>query len=79
MKLIGKRRLDELGRVVLPSGLRSQIYWDANSELEIYLDGKTVVLKKSEASCIFCKSVTELFEFQGQYVCGGCRDQLSAQ
>ena len=50
------RKIDELGRIVLPIELRRTLDIAERDELEIYLDDDKVVLKKYEPSCIFCNS-----------------------
>ena len=58
MKSIGiVRRLDELGRIVLPKELRRNMNINTSDGLEIFVDGNTVVLKKYEPACIFCGEV----------------------
>ena len=50
------RKVDELGRIVLPIELRRTLDIAERDELEIYLDDDKVILKKYEPSCIFCNS-----------------------
>ncbi len=66
------RRVDELGRIVLPIELRRNLDIAERDELEIYVDGDNVILRKHEASCIFCDGSHVLYEYQGKNVCLGC-------
>ena len=48
------RRVDELGRVVIPIELRNKFGIAEKDPIEIYVDGSNIVLKKFEPNCIFC-------------------------
>ena len=55
MKSMGiVRKVDELGRVVLPMELRKTMDINEKDPLEIFVDGSSIVLKKYEPACIFC-------------------------
>lgn len=67
------RRVDELGRVVLPKELRMAFDINPGDSLEIYTDDdNTVVLKKYQKNCIFCGSTSTLREYMGRLVCENC-------
>ena len=73
MKSIGiVRKVDELGRIVLPIELRRTLDIAERDELEIYLDDDKVVLRKYEPSCIFCGSPRSLVSYRGRNVCMEC-------
>lgn len=71
------RKLDELGRIVLPIELRRTLDIAERDELEIYLEDDKVVLKKYEPSCIFCGSTRGLVTYCGKNVCTGCVRELN--
>lgn len=78
MKSIGiVRRMDELGRIVLPVELRRTLDIAERDELEIYLDDDKVVLKKHEPSCVFCDSLRELVAYRGRNVCMECIENMN--
>lgn len=78
MKSIGiVRKVDELGRIVLPIELRRTLDIAVRDELEIYLDDDKVVLRKYEPSCIFCASARNLVPYKGKNICGGCVKKLN--
>ena len=78
MKPIGiVRRVDELGRIVLPIELRRTLDIAERDELEIYLDDDKVILKKYEPSCIFCGSSCGLVTYHGRNVCMECIENMS--
>jgi AbrB family transcriptional regulator, transcriptional pleiotropic regulator of transition state genes len=66
------RRVDRLGRVVLPAEMRRMFGIREGDLVEISVDGETMVLSKVEAGCVFCASPTALTEFAGRYVCSTC-------
>ena len=71
------RKVDELGRIVLPIELRRTLEIAERDELEIYLDDDKVVLKKYEPSCIFCGSSCGLVSYHGRNVCVECIENMS--
>ena len=71
------RKVDELGRIVLPIELRRTLDIAERDELEIYLDDDKGVLKKYEPSCIFCGSSCGLVSYHGRNVCMECIENMS--
>ena len=58
MKTTGiTRKIDELGRIVLPIELRKQFGIDVKDLIEIYVDGDRIILRKKKDACIFCSSL----------------------
>ncbi len=70
------RKVDELGRIVLPIELRRTLDIAEKDALEIYVDGNTIILKKYEPSCIFCGNSTDVFTFKGRNICPKCMGEL---
>lgn len=66
------RKVDELGRIVLPIELRRTLDIAERDELEIYMENDRIILQKFEPSCIFCASSRELMSFRGKNVCMDC-------
>ena len=78
MKSIGmSRKVDDLGRIVLPVELRRQLGIRAGDELDISVDGSMVLLSKIESRCVFCDSVDQLRGYREKQVCGNCVTELS--
>lgn len=71
------RRVDELGRVVIPIELRNKFGIAEKDPIEIYVEGSTIVLKKYEPNCIFCGNSKNLSEYKGKLVCDKCLKQIS--
>ncbi len=77
MKSLGiVRKVDELGRIVLPIELRRQFDIAERDSLEIYTDGDSIVLKKYEPACTFCGSADNVFDFAGKNVCASCAAKI---
>ena len=70
------RRVDELGRVVIPIEIRNQFNIAEKDPIEIYVEGSSIVLKKFEQNCIFCGSTKDLVEYKDKLICSKCADNL---
>lgn len=71
------RRMDELGRVVIPIEIRNQFNIAEKDPMEIYVDGSSIVLKKFEPNCIFCGNTKNLLEFNDKLICEKCKNKIS--
>lgn len=71
------RRVDELGRVVIPIEIRNQFNIVEKDPIEIYVDGSSIVLKKYEPNCVFCGSTENLVEYKDKLVCDKCSNKLN--
>ena len=70
------RKVDELGRIVLPIELRRTLDIAEKDCLEIYMDGESIVLKKYQPACIFCDEADGITVFHGKNICAGCMKAL---
>ncbi|MDR3591790.1 MAG: AbrB family transcriptional regulator [Negativicutes bacterium] len=66
------RRIDQIGRVVLPVGLRHTLEIKDNDGLEIFTDKDRIVLRKYKPTCLFCGTSDDMKEFKGKNVCKKC-------
>ena len=66
------RRIDPLGRLVLPAKLRNMMQIEEQTPLEIFMDGNYIILKKYTPGCIFCGNGEGLKIFEGKRVCASC-------
>ena len=72
------RRIDDLGRVVLPIELRRVMDIRDGDPLEIYVDGEKIILKKYERGCIFCGSLADdARAYRGKIVCADCAKAIA--
>lgn len=74
------RRIDHLGRVVIPVEIRRAFGIRPGDEVDISVnaDSDGIVLRKVEAACVFCKATESLTEHQGKLVCATCRAEIAA-
>ncbi len=73
------RKVDELGRIVLPIELRRTLGIDVKDALEIFVDGNQIVLNKYEPACIFCNSANDIVNFKGKNICRQCLKELTEE
>jgi transcriptional pleiotropic regulator of transition state genes len=71
------RKVDELGRVVIPIELRRTLGIDLKDALEIYVDEEKIILKKYEPACIFCGSANNIQHFHNKLICKDCATALN--
>ncbi len=77
MRAIGVvRKIDELGRIVIPIELRRTMGIDDRDALEILTDGETIVLQKYSPGCIFCGNINEVKNYKGKYICVSCFEDM---
>jgi transcriptional pleiotropic regulator of transition state genes len=73
------RRVDELGRIVIPIELRRTLDIEIKDALEIYVDKDQIILKKYEPACIFCGNARDITNYKGKNICNECLDELSKE
>ena len=73
------RKVDQLGRVVLPAEVRRQFGIRPGDLIEISVDSDSILLSKVEDRCVFCSASADLVEFSGKLVCPGCLNRLAAE
>lgn len=66
------RRIDELGRIVLPIELRRTLDIGEKDAVEIFVDQDTIMLKRFKSSCVFCTSCDGITDFKGKNICSDC-------
>jgi transcriptional pleiotropic regulator of transition state genes len=70
------RRVDELGRVVIPIELRRTMEIAEKDALEIYVDGECIILKKYQPACIFCGNAKDVTNIKGKNICKSCLGEI---
>jgi AbrB family transcriptional regulator, transcriptional pleiotropic regulator of transition state genes len=73
------RRVDSLGRVVLPADLRHALDIREGDTLDVAIEDGHLVLSKHDPACVFCGTRTDLVEHAGRHACAGCVSQLGAR
>ena len=70
------RRVDELGRVVIPIEIRNQFNIVEKDPIEIYVEGSSIILKKFEPNCIFCGNTKNLLNYHDKLICKNCSKKI---
>lgn len=70
------RKIDELGRIVLPIEIRQNLDIKEKDPLEIFIQEEGIFIKKNIPSCVFCNSSDKLKTFSEKYICRNCLDKL---
>ncbi len=73
------RRIDELGRIVLPIELRNKMDIKTRDSIEIFVDEDRIVLKKYEPACLFCGNADDVILYRGKLVCRKCLAEMNKQ
>jgi transcriptional pleiotropic regulator of transition state genes len=71
------RKVDDLGRIVLPIELRRTLDIDVKDPLEIYVEGDTILLRKHDPACVFCGGSRDIRSYRGKNICADCLKQLA--
>jgi AbrB family transcriptional regulator, transcriptional pleiotropic regulator of transition state genes len=72
------RRVDELGRIVIPKETREQLDICEKDSLEIFIDGEEnmIIFKKYTPGCIFCGQLNQVYSFGDKLVCNDCLKEV---
>lgn len=73
-----RRKIDDLGRVVIPAEFRRALDIGEGDELEVARDGRRLIITTTSGACTFCGAEVELTTFRGQAVCWSCTAALRA-
>ncbi|WP_024833805.1 AbrB/MazE/SpoVT family DNA-binding domain-containing protein [Ruminiclostridium josui] len=73
------RKVDNLGRVVLPVEIRRTMGIDLKDPIEVFVDGQSIILKKYEPECIFCKNAKDVQSYKGKNICSCCLKELKGE
>ena len=72
------RKVDELGRVVIPMELRNNFGIAEKDQIEIFVEGSNIILKKFEPNCIFCGNSKKVSDYKGKLICNKCLKQINS-
>jgi len=70
------RKVDELGRIVIPIEIRRTLDIEEKDSLEIYVNEDTIILKKYEPACIFCGKSKNVTDYKGKNICKKCLEEI---
>ncbi|WP_308221609.1 AbrB/MazE/SpoVT family DNA-binding domain-containing protein [Fuchsiella alkaliacetigena] len=71
------RKVDDLGRMVIPVELRRTLGIETKDALEIYVDEDKIIFKKYEPACIFCSNAENTIEFKNKIICSECLNEMA--
>ena len=72
------RKIDNLGRVVIPIELRNNLGVAVKDSMEIYVDGEQIILQKYTPACLFCDNATDIVSYMGKNIRRDCLAKLNA-
>ncbi|MBQ8508797.1 MAG: AbrB/MazE/SpoVT family DNA-binding domain-containing protein [Clostridia bacterium] len=73
------RRIDELGRIVLPIELRNKMDIKNKDSIEIFVEEDKIILKKYEPACLFCGNADDVILYKGKLICKSCLAEMNRQ
>ena len=73
------RKVDELGRIVIPIEIRQNMDIKVKDPLEIFVDDDMIVLRKYTPACIFCGSADGIVHFNEKRICSDCLKKIKIQ
>ena len=77
MKALGiTRKIDDLGRVVLPIELRRSLGISERDSIEIFVEEDAIILKKCNHACVFCGNPEDNVDYKEKRVCSECLSTL---
>lgn len=71
------RKIDDLGRIVVPAETRRLFNIREGDPLSISVEGDQIIIKKLDATCTFCGSTHEVAAYKSKGICGNCRRELA--
>ena len=73
------RKLDDLGRIVIPIELRRTKDIGLRDTLEIFVEDDKIILKKYHPACIFCNDARDVIYYKDKLICKRCLEELKKQ
>lgn len=79
MKSIGVvRKIDNLGRIVIPKSVREALSIEIDDSLEVFIDEDRIILQKYQPSCLFCDNVDNIVFFNKKRICEECLEKIKS-
>lgn len=66
------RKIDELGRIVLPQDFRNALSWNTETKIAIIRQGNQLILQPDKDTCLFCGREQSLIQIKDKYICDRC-------
>jgi transcriptional pleiotropic regulator of transition state genes len=71
------RKVDQLGRIVLPKSLRKRYLMNEGDPVEILVQGDHIILERYRPKCVFCGNMDQVNEFKERHICGVCLSEMN--
>jgi transcriptional pleiotropic regulator of transition state genes len=71
------RKVDVLGRIVIPKFFRWELKINSNDEIEILVNDEQIIFKKYKPPCVLCENVDDGITFLGKRICKECLTELT--
>lgn len=71
------KKIDDVGRVVLPKDIREKLGLRLNDMIKIDVQNDSIIITKAEHTCVFCGKSSGLKSFMGKTVCEYCIKSLN--
>jgi transcriptional pleiotropic regulator of transition state genes len=72
------RKIDDLGRIVIPAETRRMFNIREGDHLLIAVEGGNIVIRKMTDTCTFCGSDESVSQFKDKGICASCRSQIES-
>ena len=73
------RKIDDLGRMVIPKELRDKMDINRKDPMEVFVDNDSIVLKKYQPGCFLCGNIDNTKEIKGKIICEQCLKEISEE
>jgi AbrB family transcriptional regulator, transcriptional pleiotropic regulator of transition state genes len=70
------RKVDQLGRIVLPKSLRKRYQMNEGDPVEILVQGDHIILERYRPRCVFCSSMEGIVDFKEKQICSDCLREM---
>lgn len=71
------KRIDEVGRIVIPKAIRNKLGMGLTEVVKIDIENDKIVISKAELTCVFCGTTENLETFKDKNICTDCISQLN--
>ncbi|MFC0213034.1 AbrB/MazE/SpoVT family DNA-binding domain-containing protein [Paenibacillus chartarius] len=71
------RKVDQLGRIVLPKSLRKRYQMNEGDPVEILVQGDHIILERYRPKCVFCGNMDRVSEFKERHICANCLTEMN--
>ncbi len=71
------RKVDQLGRIVLPKSLRKRYQMNEGDPVEILVQGDHIILERYRPKCVFCGNMEGVSEFKERHICSICLGEMN--